>query len=272
MGEPDTPFVLRRLLNAIEFQWWRNPMKVKYVAPAATIVMAAIVAILFLALINSDDDQSDNSPVPAGSPTVPVNTAEPPDLEATVQRAFDDATATAEAQPTPVPQPTNTPEATATVEPTSTPEPTPTLTPVAYPPNKAFPDALRYDAEPLPEEEVLALWTEYLTNTSTLGTYHRFGSRHTGETKLCSDGNGNRRFLNASFGNLTWDVRQVEDEWNRVAVYSKAPADADNERGGIYVRVYGHDENGLVVNGFDTFGVADISLEQCQRWESTIPA
>ena len=105
MGEPDAVRVFRKLTDAISFPRWRNPMKVRYAAPAATIVLAAIAALLFILLVNNDAD-SNSSPVPAASPTVPVGPTEQvptPDLEATVQAANDSATATALAQPTAVP-------------------------------------------------------------------------------------------------------------------------------------------------------------------------
>ena len=92
MGEPDKQSLFGGLKSAISFslrfQRWRNPLmrirQVKYAAPAATIVLAAIAALLFILLVNDDADSGSN-PVPAASPTVPIQPTEPgrtPDLEA----------------------------------------------------------------------------------------------------------------------------------------------------------------------------------------------
>jgi hypothetical protein len=115
MGERDTVFVLRRIMDAWSLPRWRNPMNVKYAATASTIVLAALATLLFIMLVNSDGDEGD--PVPAANPTVPSQPT--PDLQATVRRAGDDATATALAQVTPTPEPTATavPTATATIDP-----------------------------------------------------------------------------------------------------------------------------------------------------------
>ncbi len=78
MGEPNAPSVLWRLSNAISFPRWKNPLMnaktVRYAAPAATILLAAIAAVLFILLVNDDED----GPVPAATPTPEQQTPTPP--------------------------------------------------------------------------------------------------------------------------------------------------------------------------------------------------
>ncbi len=100
MGEPDRQSLFGLIRDALRIplaeKMWRNPMRVRYVAPAATIVLALLIALLFILLVNDTDD--DNSPVPAASPTVPsgsTETAATPDIEATIEQESIDATARA---------------------------------------------------------------------------------------------------------------------------------------------------------------------------------
>lgn len=110
MGEPDKRSLFGGLRDAFSFprrfQGWRNPLvrirQVRYAAPAATIALAAMAAILFVLLINDDADS--DSPVPAVSPTVPVETSVPQSTstaEATPIRATGTSTATPQLEATP---------------------------------------------------------------------------------------------------------------------------------------------------------------------------
>lgn len=113
--------------------------QMRYAAPAATILLAAIAALLFLVL--SRGPEGPMEPVPAATPTAPpVGPTQPipaPDLEATVQTANDSATATAEAIDSGA---TATAEAqsnaTATAPANPTPEPTATVGPTQTPPQE----------------------------------------------------------------------------------------------------------------------------------------
>ncbi len=132
MGDPDAPSVLWRLRHAFHLPVrWRNPMNIKYAAPAATLLLAAIAAILFVLLSNPDADEND--PVPAVSPTpelgspTPVPTFTPlPATPTPVPTAVPTATPAPTAQPTAT---TPAPTATPTVEPTRPPLPTATPEP-----------------------------------------------------------------------------------------------------------------------------------------------
>ncbi len=97
MGEPDRQSLFGLIRDALRIplaeKMWRNPMRVRYVAPAATIVLALLIALLFILLVNDTDD--DNSLVPAQTPTVPVGT---PTLVPTFTPL--PATATVEPEPT----------------------------------------------------------------------------------------------------------------------------------------------------------------------------
>lgn len=77
MGEPDTPFALKRFLDSIRLPLWRDPMKIRYVAPALTVLFAALIVLLFVLLINDDADDGNDTPVPATSPTVPASITVP---------------------------------------------------------------------------------------------------------------------------------------------------------------------------------------------------
>lgn len=124
LGEPAAPFILRRLFNSAPTPHWRNPMYMKHVATVATVVLALIAALVFVVLLNTDGN-GNGGPSPATSPTVPVNSTEQrptPDLEATTEKAFSDATATARAGVTPADSsPVTTPAPTSTVMPQSSP-------------------------------------------------------------------------------------------------------------------------------------------------------
>ena len=141
MGEPDRRSLPGLIRHAIGIPWaekmWRNPMRVRYVAPAATVVLAIIIALLFVLLVNDTDD---DGPIPAGTPTIPAGTAEPLGTP-TLVPTFTPLPVTATAVPTATSQPTQTPTAVPTAQPSPTeaaptPEPTslplPTATPVPF--------------------------------------------------------------------------------------------------------------------------------------------
>lgn len=234
-------------------------MNLKYLAPSATAALPFVVAMLFVLLISCSSDDG-ASPVPVASPTVlPQETAVPvPTMTAAIA--------------------TSTPEPTATPEPTSTPmpTPTPTSTPIAFPPLKEFPQALRFDSEPLEEAEVIALWTDFLTDTRTLGqVVTTQGVPHgapkgadisvLGEIWLCSDRTGRAENVQPynsqgrAPGSFTWEV-MATDDWNRVAVRLKATGEFDTS---LWFQWYGYDENGLFSREFTTVGIEDISAEHC---------
>ncbi len=113
-------------------------MNIKYAAPAATLLLAAIAAILFVLLSNPDADEND--PVPAVSPTpelgspTPVPTFTP--LPATQTPV---PTVAPTAKPAPTAQPTPTaPAPTATTQPSPTTIPTAVVTAPPFP--SSFPE------------------------------------------------------------------------------------------------------------------------------------
>ncbi len=129
MGEPDKQSLILGFKRAFHLPVrWRNPMKVRYAAPAATILLAAIAAVLFILLVNDDDE----GPAPAATPTPELQTPTPSDVTPTLRPTFTPLPATA--TPTPEPpiptvaptQPTGT--ATAAPQPTATTVPLPTPT------------------------------------------------------------------------------------------------------------------------------------------------
>lgn len=208
LGEPDAPSVLWQLRNAFSFPRWRNPMNVRYVAPTATVAVALLIALLFILLINDD---ADNAPVPAGTPTVPVGTA-------TLVPTFTPLPATATAVATATSVPTVVPSATSgpTGEPTPTqdvptPEPTrpplPTAVPTATPvppvevpafvePDPAsalsIPDEINPDLERQDGDVVVRTWTELFSNRHV-----RFDG-----TLLAAESGGNAQQGDIELGNL----------------------------------------------------------------------
>ncbi len=226
MGEPDTPFVLRRLLNAMSLPVrWRNPMELKYVATAVTVFFAVAVGILYLVLINPDRE----SPVPptaiAGSPTV---------------------------GPGPTP----------TVGPESTSEPVTN--------EKPFPDALKSGSPELPGDQVVALWTAYLSDTVIAGENKRLV-----ELRLCGDSTGNLKRIHVenppnpgvleSSPILTWNLETTSGAWNEVRVnYGVDPSGAGSDPQIAWdFQVFGHEDGELVGELYESLSIVEAGDGAC---------
>ncbi len=231
MGEPNAPSVLWRLSNAISFPRWRNPMKVKYAAPAATVLLAAIAAVLFILLVNDEDE----GPVPAATPTPELQTPSP--------------------RPTFTPPPaTSTPEPTATVVPTAT--AVPTATPL--PATKSFPVALQLNSEPLAEEQVVEQWTDYLGDTEVVGN-NQFNTVLT----LCQDGTGRIRNVGGPSAEMTWSVAKSGQSWNQVTVQVLIPGQDPTDPPDRFAWRLEHGADGLDVEEYDPVAIVDVSGERC---------
>ncbi len=223
MGEPDRQSLSGLIRDALRIplaeKMWRNPMRVRYVAPAATLLLAAIAAILFVLLSNPDADEND--PVPAGSPTpelgspTPVPTFTPlPATPTTVPTATSTTVPTLVPTATVVPSATSTPIATPTASPTPQPAatatPVPGLDDVEWPESgmieRPFPEELKPGSEPMGRTEVEAMWTEFLADTAVT---HFVGIGTPLDMRMCASGRGRadssdtrQRFV------YDWSIRQ----------------------------------------------------------------
>jgi hypothetical protein len=95
MGEPDGLSIARRLFDLLGFPRWSNPMILKYLATATTVIAIIVIAALSFVLTDSDGD--------AGAPE--------PAAESTLTQTDDDTTSTITLAVTAMPEPTPKPEA-----------------------------------------------------------------------------------------------------------------------------------------------------------------
>ncbi len=169
---------------------------------------------------------------------------------------------------------------------TSTPI-TASQTPVSQlPVSKPFPAALRSDSDPLPSDEVIALWTDYLAGTDILGEhYSRF------ELRLCGDGSGDSTVTRSNTGPaivakgtnnssvdqmvVTWEVRQFSERWNEVTVWMGLSRDLQPGADPNLIdtqRLW--DEDGVLVGrNYETIAIVAVTDdESCASEGTSLPA
>ena len=151
---------------------------------------------------------------------------------------------------------TSMPQPTATAEPTVTQTPP---TPVPLPESKPFTQELRFDADPLPKDEVVALWTEYLSDTKILGE-HRWAV----EIILCGDGTGFSKWRDpVRRASLTWSLVQSGD-WNSVRpILTINPNDPTDPPDRVPHALIAHAADGFTSDEYSSLAIVDLGTEEC---------
>jgi hypothetical protein len=237
LNEQDGPSLRNRLSGISDLALWRIiPVSKQRIAQGLALVAIVIVVGAYFAFLGSDDDAGTGVAAElTGTPTV----EEPQEATATVQ-------------------------AETTVEPTA-------ITVSQTPLGKAFPAALMAGADPLKSDQVVELWTEYLTNAQVIGE-----SKYQKEFTLCENGTGtgtiqepgtNDGFTSNKF---TWNITAGSEPWNEITLRMVVETvindgSIGNERRSVYnfQQTIGHEKGTLVGELFDTINVVDSESDDC---------